>query len=230
MIPAFPKGSNTSLIIPQRDPPRAKAASHCDRGHCAITSRETEVMIGTIIRATTVPTIKLDRSSGASGSDNRKNGIALRCRFNQEATPTSGAWSAKNPHIPKMMLGIAASRSTEEVRMRRILAGEYSLMNKASPIAKGTATSSETVAMMMVPMSNPNTPKSPTVGFHTLVVKNESNPAFCSAGMDLIAKNRAVPPIMNRLTAAALAHNVRKMRSPRVTVRAMSRGTCSSSG
>ncbi|CAB4533817.1 unannotated protein [freshwater metagenome] len=194
-----------------------------------MTSRDTEVIIGTIMSATTVPTIKLDLSSGASASDRRKNGIALRCKFNQAATPTSGAWRAKNPHIPKMMLGMAASRSTEDVRMRRILAGEYSLMNKASPIAKGTATMSETVAMMIVPMSSPNTPKSPTVGFHTLVVKNETKPAFCNAGTALIAKNRAVPPMMNRLTAAALAQSVRKMRSPRVTVRAISRGTCSSS-
>ena len=59
-IPLRPKGGSTILIIPDRVPPSASAASQTPRGAWDITSRVTEATIGSTMRPTTMPAMNID--------------------------------------------------------------------------------------------------------------------------------------------------------------------------
>src|SRR6476659_810907 len=71
-----------------------------------------------------------------------------------------------------MMLGTAASTSTNEVSGRRSRAGAYSVTNSAVQIDTGTAITSAITAMMTVPTNAAHTPKCPNSGCQTDRVKN----------------------------------------------------------
>jgi hypothetical protein len=74
IIPPRPKGSTTARIMPHRVAPRAKAPSRSPIGARENDSFIMLVMIGTIMRATTIPAMNVDEvnnelfGSGLSGS------------------------------------------------------------------------------------------------------------------------------------------------------------------
>ena len=85
--------------MPQRVPPRARAASFSPAGHWAKTSRTTEAMIGRHISATTRPAMKNDRKRSAPGCTER-NGTQPKCFVIQpDSEPTRGA-STMTPQMP----------------------------------------------------------------------------------------------------------------------------------
>ena len=76
-MPLLENGRMTSVIMPHRVPPSAKAASHVSRGVCAITSRVSEVITGVTMIDTTTPQMKMEFST-FPGSEVRKIGTKLR--------------------------------------------------------------------------------------------------------------------------------------------------------
>ena len=55
MMPFLAKGTTTSQVVSQRVAPSASAASRCSAGTARITSREIEMMNGTIMTDSTTP-------------------------------------------------------------------------------------------------------------------------------------------------------------------------------
>src|SRR5262249_39039851 len=90
-----------------------------------------------------------------------------------------------------MMLGIAASTSTNDVSGRRIRGGAYSVTNSAAHIATGTAITKAITAIRNVPSSAAHTPKRPVSGVHTDFVKNDK-PVAWSASHDLRTRNNPI--------------------------------------
>ena len=58
MIPVRAHGTTTFQVDSQRVAPSARAASRCSRGTVSSTSRETEMMNGTTMMASTIPAVK----------------------------------------------------------------------------------------------------------------------------------------------------------------------------
>ncbi len=82
------------------------------------------------------------------------------------------------------MLGMAAMRSSRETIGRRNLRGAYSDTNNAVQIDSGTATTSATLAMRIVPNSTAPTPNVFELGNHWVSVKKD-RPTFRRAGSAL---------------------------------------------
>ena len=76
-MPFREKGRMTSVIIPQRVPPRPNAASHASLGVCAMTSRLTEVMMGISVAAEMRPQAKMD-CTNTPGVGVLKNGTKAK--------------------------------------------------------------------------------------------------------------------------------------------------------
>src|SRR3712207_3105481 len=79
ITPERPNGRTAMRIISQRVAPRASAASSCSLGVCRKISRDTAVMIGRIITASTSPAGGLVRplagtGPGENGSQKREGG------------------------------------------------------------------------------------------------------------------------------------------------------------
>ena len=100
--------------------------------------------------------MKIDALSG--GLVTLKNGMNARCRESQVLKPTTLGCSSKIAHRPKMMLGMAAARSTRAMSERRLRRGAYSLRKRAVAMATGAPTIMATVATSTVPTSEANTP------------------------------------------------------------------------
>ncbi len=73
-------------------------------------------------------------------------------------TPTTLSESSNTAHSPKMMLGMAAARSTSAISVRRLHMGAYSLRNRAVAMATGVPTSMATAATSRVPTREASTP------------------------------------------------------------------------
>ena len=71
MMPGRANGSTAVRTISQRVAPRARAASSCSRGVCRNTSRDRAVMIGRIITASTMATVKIVRPVPETGPAKR---------------------------------------------------------------------------------------------------------------------------------------------------------------
>ena len=69
--------------------------------------------------------------------------------------------------------------------------------------------------MISVPSSRPRTPNFPTVGFQTLVVKNDQTPADSSAGRDSLTRKTKVMPTITRLNDVAAVASVGTPGRPR---------------
>ena len=73
MMPGVPNGSTAVWIISHRVAPSASAASSCRRGVCRNTSRQTAVMIGSTITASTIATVRMVRPVPDTGGANSGN-------------------------------------------------------------------------------------------------------------------------------------------------------------
>ena len=93
--PLRPKGSTTVLITSQRVAPSASAASSCRGGVCRNTSRETAVMIGRTITASTTEAEARLRM-GAVGSP-AKSAIT-------GSPPTQGRKCGQTGQLPRVLL------------------------------------------------------------------------------------------------------------------------------
>ena len=58
MMPVLAKGTTTFQVVSQRVDPSANAASRWSRGTASNTSRETEMMYGITIIASTIPAVR----------------------------------------------------------------------------------------------------------------------------------------------------------------------------
>ena len=67
------------------------------------------------------------------------------------ANPTTFGCSSNTAHSPKMMLGMAAARSTRAISERRLQTGAYSLRKMAVAMATGVPTTMATAATSMCP-------------------------------------------------------------------------------
>ena len=67
-MPERPNGSTAMRIISQRVAPSARAASSCSTGVCRKTSRQIAVMIGRIMTASTMPTVRIVRPVPDTGA------------------------------------------------------------------------------------------------------------------------------------------------------------------
>ena len=95
-MPSRENGKMTSVTIPQRVPPRPRAASQASRGVWAMTSLLTEVMMGTSVAAQISPQAKMD-CTNSPGVGVRKNGTKPKwstihlagaaCRLETSARP-----------------------------------------------------------------------------------------------------------------------------------------------
>ena len=112
--------------------------------------------MGTIMRATTSPAMKNDALYG--GFEAWKIGMKPRWRTIHEVVPTISGCSSWRAQSPKMMLGIAAPRSTMATRAARVLMGAYSVRNSAVPMATGTPKMTPMTAMTTVPYIYPKAP------------------------------------------------------------------------
>jgi hypothetical protein len=115
-----------------------------------------EATMGTIMMPTTSPAMKMDALKG--GLTTLKNGRKPMCLDSQVLKPTTLGCSSNTAHRPKMMLGIAAARSTRAMRERRLHDGAYSLRNRAVAMATGTPTIMATNATSTVPTREASTP------------------------------------------------------------------------
>ena len=110
MTPGLPNGNTAVRIISHFVAPRASAPSLWVVGVCANTSRDSAVMIGRIMIASTKPARKMvvklptvvSLNSGNHPAFSRKKFWMLSVRGPK----------TRRPHRPKMIEGTAASRST----------------------------------------------------------------------------------------------------------------------
>ena len=123
MMPLRPNGSTVIRMTSHLVAPSACAASIWGRGVCLNTSRDTEVMIGRIITASTTPAVKIvpPPASDTLPEANRKN----QPRFSLKNTVMGFKPGARTniPHKPKMIDGTAANRSTMTLNGRASRAG-----------------------------------------------------------------------------------------------------------
>ena len=108
MTPGWPYGSTAVRIISHLVAPRASAASSFIVGVCRKTSRDSEVMIGsTMIASTRLPS-RIERPNGPSPP---KSGIQPKYWLSQTEKSRTGSMKTSRPQRPKTTLGTAASRS-----------------------------------------------------------------------------------------------------------------------
>ena len=81
-MPERPNGSTAIRIISQRVAPSASAASSCSTGVCRKTSRQIAVMIGRIMTASTMATVRMVRPVPETGGAKSGN----QPRFGRRAT------------------------------------------------------------------------------------------------------------------------------------------------
>ena len=98
MMPERPNGSTAIRIISQRVAPSASAASSCSFGVCRNTSRDTAVMIGRIITASTMPATSMVRPVAETGP--AKNGSQPNHSLSHVVRPAEAGPSTRAPHRP----------------------------------------------------------------------------------------------------------------------------------
>ncbi len=108
MTPGRPYGSTAVRIISHRVAPRASAASSLAVGVCRNTSRESEVMIGSTMIASTREPSRIELPYGPSPP---KIGIQPKYLFSQTDRSRDRPLRKSRPHRPNTTLGTAASRS-----------------------------------------------------------------------------------------------------------------------
>ena len=98
MMPERPCGSTAIVIISQRVAPSASAASSLSRGVCRKISRQSAVMIGSTMTASTIDAVRIVRPVPDAGGVN--SGIQPRfCASHEYAGCRKGA-STVMPHRP----------------------------------------------------------------------------------------------------------------------------------
>ena len=108
ITPGFPKGRTAVRIISHLVAPSARAASSYSRGVCRKTSRDTDVMIGRIITASTSEAVISVRPVADALS---KKGRKPRLSSSHWNSGTRAGANTCRPHIPNTTEGTAASRS-----------------------------------------------------------------------------------------------------------------------
>jgi hypothetical protein len=98
-MPSRENGKITSVTIPQRVPPSPRAASQASRGVWAITSRLTDVMMGTSVAAQMRPQAKID-CTNSPGVGVRRNGTNPKWSTNHLAGAACTFETSSSPQKP----------------------------------------------------------------------------------------------------------------------------------
>src|ERR1700761_1668043 len=197
--PLRPYGSTVILTTSHFVAPRACAASVWLIGVCRNTSRDTDVMMGRTITASTTPAVKIlpPPASDTSPALNRKNQPSSRL-----SNDSIGSRCGASPTIPPKVRG---SRG-----------GGYWAKNTAMPNAIGTANAIAHSDLSSVTMNRSRMPNA------ILVLSTVLNCALVkkfawfarSAGIAWISRNIAISPITMVIVEAARAAADLKSRSP----------------
>src|SRR3984957_10289615 len=206
--PLRPYGSTVNLTTSHFVAPRACAASVWLVGVCRNAPRDTEVMIGRTITASTTPAVKMlpPPANDTSPALNRKDHPSSR--LSKDSVGSSCGASTKIPQSPKTIDGTAASRSTIAPKGRDSLGGAYWVRNTAKAIAH--------IELSSVTMNRSRMPNA------SLLLSTVLNCALVkkfawlarSAGIARTRRNIAISPITMVIVEAARAATDLNSRSP----------------
>ncbi len=176
----------------------------------ASTSRLMEVMNGSTISASTSPAVSMPMPMG--GPLNRGSPPATAFRAGCTWSCMKGA-KTNRPHMPKMMLGMAASSSMAPPTGRASQGGASSTRNRAISRLMGTAITRAMAVDTRVPKMLLRAPKSPVTGFQAWLVRN-CQPSWWRASADPDQSCRNTPPSSTRIRTALAATTRWAARSP----------------
>ena len=113
--------------------------------------------------------------------------------------------SVKSPHMPYMMLGIAAKSSIAIPIGPLMNFGAISVMKIAMPMATGMAMTSERMVVMMVPKMFVAAPKDSFTGSQSVEVRNFIMPNLCIDRDDSEIRTYRMPMIKKMTEKDAIA-------------------------